>query len=144
MPTITRRFEIDYGHRVLGHEGKCNNYHGHRGVIDVRVSAQGLDGLGRVIDFAVVKQALGPWLDDALDHAMVLTEGDPLIGPIRETGSRLTVLSTPTTSEHLAEYVLANASRLLRPHGVQVESVVFHETPNCAADAHRRAEPDHV
>jgi len=29
--TITRVFEIDYGHRLLKHPGKCVNYHGHRG-----------------------------------------------------------------------------------------------------------------
>ena len=55
MPTITKKLEFDYGHRVLGHEGKCRHLHGHRGVAEVTVYAPSLDNLGRVVDFGAIK-----------------------------------------------------------------------------------------
>ena len=56
MIEITRRLEFDAGHRVLGHEGKCKNLHGHRYSAEITVTAPDLDGLGRVIDFGVIKE----------------------------------------------------------------------------------------
>lgn len=60
---IMRKFEFDYAHRVLGHESKCKHLHGHRGVAEVIVSSPGLDSLGRIIDFGIVKQRVGKWID---------------------------------------------------------------------------------
>lgn len=78
MPQITRRFEFDYGHRVLGHEGKCRHLHGHRGRAEVTVSASELDDLGRVIDFSVIKEKVGSWIDEHWDHNLLLHPEDPL------------------------------------------------------------------
>src|SRR5436853_739224 len=78
MITITRRFEFDYGHRVLGHEGKCRHLHGHRGVAEVTVQGLELDSLGRVIDFSVLKREVGEWIDNNWDHNILLNTQDPL------------------------------------------------------------------
>lgn len=78
MRTITRRLEIDAGHRLMNHESKCRNVHGHRYVFEVTVGAENLDGSGRVIDFGVVKQELGGWLDEHWDHGFIYQRGDPV------------------------------------------------------------------
>lgn len=77
----TRLLEIDAGHRVPGHEGKCASYHGHRYRFEVTIAtrAGGLDGCGRVVDFGDIKVFLGSWLDHEADHAMILRADDPLL-----------------------------------------------------------------
>lgn len=134
IPTITRILEIDYGHRLLNHEGKCRNYHGHRAVIEVTCSASGLDFVGRVIDFSVIKDVFGTWLDDNLDHGMILQTGDPMIWLLKENNSKVLVVKFSPTSENLATYLLAVARTMLCDR-VRVDRLRFYETPNCWADA---------
>lgn len=77
--TISRKFEFDSGHRVLGHEGKCANLHGHRYVAEVRIACPNLDTLGRVIDFGKVKEIIGNWINENWDHNILLHVNDPLL-----------------------------------------------------------------
>ena len=87
MLEITKKIEFDYGHRVLGHEGKCCYLHGHRGVAEVTVCAVddgGVDDLGRVVDFGVVKEVIGGWIDEKWDHNFLLHKDDPLCALHRE------------------------------------------------------------
>src|SRR4051794_11723126 len=71
---ITRKHEIHCGHRVCGHEGKCRNLHGHAYVIHFTCEAEGLDHLGRVIDFGLIKSLLCRWLEDTWGGFAVLDE----------------------------------------------------------------------
>ena len=75
-PTITRRLEFDAGHRVFGHESKCATLHGHRYVVEVTAQAAKLDSVGRVIDFSVLKERIGAWLDEKWDHNVIVFEQD--------------------------------------------------------------------
>lgn len=129
--TITRVLEIDAGHRLLRHEGKCRNYHGHRYVWHITCGSNVLDNVGRVIDFSVVKELVGGWLDEHFDHGMILQQGDPMLPLLVETGCKHFVVEFSPTSENLAAYVKGIATDLLSPHGVEVISVTCFETPNC-------------
>ncbi len=132
--SCTRRLEVDAGHRLLKHEGKCRNYHGHRYVFEITVEAPSLDEVGRIVDFSFIKDKVGLWLDTHIDHGMVLERGDPLIGPIKDAGSKLLVVDFSPTSENLAQYVLGVATDLL-PAPLRVARVRCYETPNCFSDA---------
>jgi len=149
MYAITRRLEFDAGHRVLNHEGKCKNLHGHRYVVDVTVSSFGLDDLGRVVDFSVIKAKLGTWIDDMLDHNMLLHPDDPLLNqPAIDFDTPLEVaealvgrapyvmpadIANPT-AENIAHLLYDVAVELLTTSGLMIESVRVWETPNCYAD----------
>ena len=61
---VTRKHEIQCGHRISGHEGKCRNLHGHAYVFLLTCEADELDPLGRVIDFGVIRSLLCQWLED--------------------------------------------------------------------------------
>ena len=61
--TCTRKLEFDAAHRVMEHESKCRHLHGHRYVAEVTVATSELDGLGRVLDFGLLKTELGGWID---------------------------------------------------------------------------------
>ncbi|MCC6751161.1 MAG: 6-carboxytetrahydropterin synthase [Deltaproteobacteria bacterium] len=135
---ITRRFEIDAGHRLLRHESKCRNVHGHRYVFEVSLSATSVDQVGRVVDFGVLKQLLGSWLDAEWDHGMLVEEGDPLASWLESEGMKHRVLAVPPSAENLARIFFDVATRLVgewNPEGrVKVENVRIYETPNCVAD----------
>lgn len=155
MITITRIFGFDSGHRVLGHEGKCANLHGHRYTAEVTVTAQGLDKIGRVIDFSVIKRDVGNWIDTCWDHNMILHEKDPLAlmladgehGALHTTThryGRLAVFGPKTpfvmpdemnpTAENMAAVLFHQAQEILKPFDLTVVHVRLYETPNCFAD----------
>jgi 6-pyruvoyltetrahydropterin/6-carboxytetrahydropterin synthase len=139
---IMRSFRIDAGHRVYGHEGKCKNLHGHSYQFDVySISIHGdLDSLGRVIDFSILKDMIGEWLEHNWDHGVVLWEKD-LIIDLWESGEltnhKFYSLPTIPTAENLAQYLLEKANELMKPFDIIVTKVICHETPNCSATATR-------
>lgn len=133
MITITRRLEIDAGHRLMNHESKCRSAHGHRYMFDVEVSAPELDEVGRVIDFGVIKTVLGGWLDDNWDHAFIYEEGDPVGVWLEDNGQKRFMVGGPPTAENLAQLFLVTARSLLSPVQITVLSVRLWETPNCSA-----------
>jgi 6-pyruvoyltetrahydropterin/6-carboxytetrahydropterin synthase len=143
MPRITRRFEFDTAHKVLGHEGKCANLHGHRYRAEVTVDAPMLDSLGRVIDFSEIKRVLGGWVDEHWDHATILHYDDPLstfYADLHPDDRRrffgpkpLVRLHCNPTAENLAN-VLYDLAKNQLPQDLKIHRVRLYETPNCWAD----------
>src|SRR5262245_1237278 len=130
--TCTRRLTFEAGHRVYGHESKCANVHGHSYKAEIEASAE-LDQLGRVIDFSVLKERIGGWLDSNLDHAFIAWGNDPLVDQLPQT--KLYVMPTNPTAENIAGHLLDVCPVLLEGTGVTVTRVVIHETENCKAEA---------
>ena len=58
MIRASRYHDISVGHRVWKHESKCNHLHGHNYRIHFHCEANSLDDIGRVIDFAIIKEKL--------------------------------------------------------------------------------------
>ena len=149
MISCTRQLRFEAGHRILGHENKCALLHGHSYRVEISArssTGSGLDSLGRVIDFGVLKRLVGAWIEAHWDHRCLLDRED--VGAIRavtEAGRAVPdacpiyVLPYPPTAENIALYllevvcpqVLAGASNMQ----VEVFRVVVHETPNCSAEA---------
>jgi len=135
MMTITRKLEIDAGHRLVGHESKCKNVHGHRYVFEVEASAAKLDSVGRVIDFSELKRILGTWLDDAWDHGFIHQAGDPIGQHLGENGQKVFSMTDAPTAENMANFFLSKARTLMLGTGIEIVSVKLWETPNCWAHA---------
>ena len=138
MPVITRRFEWDSGHRVLRHESKCRHLHGHRYVAEISIRSPDLDPLGRVVDFGVVKQVIGRWIDDHWDHNMLLNSEDPLchfVCEVEHDRQAYLFLRRNPTAEVIAEELFRKSQVLLVGHvDLEVVRVRIFETPNCWAD----------
>lgn len=136
MTTVTRRFEWDAAHRVMGHTGKCQHLHGHRYAAEVTVTASVLDGLGMVVDFSVLKEKVGWYIDAEWDHNVMLNGLDPLNGFLRlEKGRepyRFEDGENPT-AETIARKLFRIAEHVLAPFNIKVVEVVVWETPNCKA-----------
>lgn len=132
--TCTRRIEFDAAHRVMEHESKCKHLHGHRYALEVSFAAPDLDKLGRVVDFGVIKEKLGAWIDTHWDHATILYDKDKPLGEAiaQKTGQTVFYLANNPTAEHMAEYILREiCPKLFKGLGIECTRVRLYETPNC-------------
>ena len=93
MYKVTRELNFCYGHRLLEYAGKCKHLHGHNGKALITLSSSKLDDLGMVMDFTKLKLTVGVWIDNELDHKMILHKNDPLIGLLQENGEPIYVHS---------------------------------------------------
>jgi len=140
MTTIVRRFQFCAGHRVYKHEGKCAGIHGHNYVVQFYTAADQLDELGRVIDFGVLKEKLGGWLEEHWDHAFICYEKDEQMQRLLASipNQRIFISPVNPTAENLARYLLdVVGPQQLAGTGVQLTRVVLWETENCRAEASR-------
>jgi 6-pyruvoyltetrahydropterin/6-carboxytetrahydropterin synthase len=111
--------------------------HGHNYVALFEADAP-LDALGRVIDFSVLKERIGGWIDSQWDHGFLLWEKDneavAIVGSM--PGQKLYLMPYNPTAENMARYLLEKVCPgVLQDTGVVVTSVRVWETENCYADA---------
>lgn len=113
---ICKSFEVESGHMLMKHPGRCRLPHGHSRRIDLVLSAETLDEHDMVCDFKALKLAVGGYLD-RLDHALVVNSADPEIRGLREgpLGKRLVEFEgeDPTT-EVMARRIFEHLDGLIR------------------------------
>jgi 6-pyruvoyltetrahydropterin/6-carboxytetrahydropterin synthase len=138
MITATRRIQFAAGHRVFGHEGKCRYLHGHNFVAFVTAAADDLDAVGRVIDFGVLKERIGGWIEHAWDHGFIVWQDDTEARRALEVvvGQKTYLLGANPTAENIADHLL----RVVGPDalagtGVRLVKVTLYETENGIAEA---------
>lgn len=130
-----RKHEIHTGHRVYGHNGKCQHLHGHSYIIHFFCSAGNLNNLGMVIDFSIIKSTLCQWLDDNYDHRMLIWENDPLANELIKLDDSVQITPYNPTAENIAHYLLTEiAPKLLLNSGISVTRVIVEETTKCRAE----------
>lgn len=140
MLTCTRRLEWDAMHRVPNHENKCAAWHGHRYVAEISCAAEQLDDRGRIIDFGVIKELVGGWIDRHWDHTAILMTGDPdpvaqaVAASNERNGRPVYWMAAPPTAENLVADLARVAEELLAPRGVEVVKIRLWETPNGSAE----------
>lgn len=137
MIQCTRILEFDAGHRIINHESKCKYFHGHRYKIEVTFAIEELDSIGRVVDFGVIKSIFGKWIDDNLDHTMILHESDTKIGKIleSETGQKVYYMKDNPTAENIAKHLMLDIMPDLNfDKNLKCIKLVVNETPNCSAE----------
>ena len=74
---VSKSIDFCYGHRLLDYEGKCRHLHGHNGRVEIELEGDRLDSRGMVVDFGDIKKGMKRWIDDNLDHRMILRSDDP-------------------------------------------------------------------
>jgi 6-pyruvoyltetrahydropterin/6-carboxytetrahydropterin synthase len=129
MYTVRREVLFSYGHRLLSYEGKCARLHGHNGRLVVTLAAEKLDPAGMVVDFVEIKNAIVRWIEETLDHRMVLSHEDPAVAALEAIREPIYVVDFNPTAENLARHLFER----LREEGLPVIEVALEETPNCAA-----------
>ncbi len=129
MYRVTRQIDFCYGHRLLNYEGKCRYLHGHNGRAFIVIEAAQLDQRGMVMDFSDIKDVMKQWIDQNLDHRMILHREDPAVPMLQELGEPLYLLDCNPTAENIARVIFDVA----REHGFPVVETRLWETPNCYA-----------
>lgn len=120
--TVSKDFTFAAAHFIRGHQGGCQNLHGHNYRVRIHVAAEKLDQLGMVVDFADIKREARLLLDP-FDHA-VINDVPPF-----------DVLNT--TAELLAGYFLERFAERLDDQRVRVVRVDVWETETSCASATR-------
>jgi 6-pyruvoyltetrahydropterin/6-carboxytetrahydropterin synthase len=133
MYRVTRELTFCYGHRLLNYDGKCRHLHGHNGRAVITLETAELDALGMVVDFSRLKRGVGAWIDEALDHKMLLHKDDPLLPFLRQQGEPIYVMDANPTAENIARLILDMAAR----QGFPVVEVSLWETDTCCATCRR-------
>lgn len=124
MYRVSKSVSFCYGHRLLNYAGKCQHLHGHNARAVITLESKTLDERGMVEDFSEVKRLVWSWLDEEIDHTMLMQRDDPLLPVLREAGERVMVTDENPTAEVIArmifDYVAGN--------GYPVTEVILWET----------------
>ncbi|MDA0660034.1 MAG: 6-carboxytetrahydropterin synthase [Planctomycetota bacterium] len=126
---VTRQIDFCYGHRLLNYAGKCRYLHGHNGRAVISLAAEELDDRGMVLDFGDIKTVVSTWIDNELDHRMILHRDDPAVPMLQKMGEPLYLLDRNPTAESIAREIF----EFTRDHGFPVTQVDLWETPRCFA-----------
>jgi 6-pyruvoyltetrahydropterin/6-carboxytetrahydropterin synthase len=77
-----------------------------------------------VVDFSRIKQSVGAWIDETLDHKMILHRDDPALPELRRLGEPVVVLDVNPTAENIARLICDHALA----QGLPVTEVTLWET----------------
>jgi len=127
--SIKKKFQIAYAHRLLNYNGKCENLHGHNGKIEVIIESDKLDAQSMVMDFAEVKKRVKNWLDENLDHRVLLSEKDPLVDVLSENQQKIFTTKDNPTAEVIAITIMKEMTK----RGINVKEVRFWENETSMA-----------
>jgi len=126
---VTREIDFCYGHPLLNYEGKCKYLHGHNGRAVIAIESAELDERGMVLDFSDIKNVVSKWIDEKLDHRMLLHRDDPAVPMLREMGEPMYLLDANPTAENIARLIF----EFTASQGFPIVEARLWETPRCFA-----------
>lgn len=129
MFRVTREIEFCYGHRLLNYDGKCRYLHGHNGTAVIALEAEGLDDRGMVLDFTDIKRVVSSWIDQQLDHRMILCRHDPAVPVLQQMGEPVFLMDDNPTAENIAKLIFDFTAS----QGFPIVECRLWETPRCFA-----------
>jgi 6-pyruvoyltetrahydropterin/6-carboxytetrahydropterin synthase len=133
MFRVTRQIDFCYGHRLLFYDGKCKYLHGHNGRAVITMETPELDSRGMVLDFTDIKNVVSRWIDENLDHRMILHRDDPAVAALKQMGEPLYLIEVNPTAENIARLIFDYTVS----QGFPIVEAQLWETPNCFASVRR-------
>ena len=141
MQLIYRKGSFDSGHRVMNEKFKCFNLHGHTYLYTLTFEYEESQEIGYAMDFKEIKRVGMQFIDDKLDHGMLLNPLDTaVLDAVQATGSKLWTMSLNGHSEYCNPSVENIAKEVFLAMEVlfvsyepnfKIHSVTIDETPNC-------------
>lgn len=135
MYSVVKEVQFCYGHRLLGHGGKCRHLHGHNARVQIRLESETLDPLGLVVDFKDIGDYVKSWLDAEIDHRMLLSREDPVLPLLQAAGERVYVMEDNPSAENIARLIFEQVA----VGGFPVVEVTLFETHSGSASFRRPA-----
>lgn len=132
---VSRRIEIDAGHRIMTHGSKCRHLHGHRYGVEAVCEAVELHHDGEqtdmVVDFGFLKDEMVKAIDVPCDHGFIAALADrELLGMfVPEGAATEDWISTLETQIRAHGEVTTTHTRL----GTKLTVVPFQPTAECLA-----------
>lgn len=145
--TITRKGSFDAGHRVMNERMKCFNLHGHTYLYELEFQFNQMQEIGYAIDFKEIKRVGCQWIDDILDHGMLINPKDEHVIAVSDAlKSKKWVMSLNGTGEYcnpsvenIAKEIFLAISYLLDNQNLKLRRIRLYETPNCYSDCFERS-----
>lgn len=113
--TVSKTFSFCYGHRLMGDPGRCRHLHGHTAKVAFTLERGELDENGMVVHFDRLKETIGCWIDENLDHRMLLCDRDPIAATLKDAGERLFEMKENPTAENIAMMLYELAKKFNLP-----------------------------
>lgn len=129
MYTVTKEVYFCYGHRLMQHAGKCRHLHGHSVKASITVQANDLDDQGMVCDFSELAACAAEFIEQELDHNLLLHRDDPLLPLLETAKERFLALPEHPTAEYLAKMI----HDFVKRQGYDVTGVTLWETASACA-----------
>lgn len=85
-----------------------------------------------VLDFSEIKGIVSRWIDEHLDHRMILHRADPAVPVLESLGEPMYLIDLNPTAENIAKLIFDAAVG----QGLPVIDVRLWETPGCCASYH--------
>ncbi|TCP93532.1 preQ(0) biosynthesis protein QueD [Cricetibacter osteomyelitidis] len=133
MFKVSKEFSFDMAHILDGHDGKCQNLHGHTYKLQVEISGELYPNgpkKGMVIDFSDLKAIVQQFILDPMDHAFIYdqtSERESKIATLlQELKSKTFALDKRTTAEEMARFIF---NRLKNEQNLPVSAIRLWETP---------------
>lgn len=124
MYRVVKGIDFCYGHRLMDYQGKCMHPHGHNGRVEIELSSEALDHRGMVADFGDIKEVVKKWIDENMDHQMILQETDPLVPLLQKMGEPIYLMNGNPTAENIAREIFNHVSS----QGFPVTEIRFWES----------------
>lgn len=130
MYRVTQEVRFCYGHRLMDYVGRCARIHGHNARVELVLAAASLDRKGFVMDFDELHATAHAWIEETLDHRLLLRADDPVAPVLRSAGEPFVALPENPTAEFLARWIHDE----LRARALPVVAVRFWETETSLAE----------
>lgn len=137
---ISKEFNFDMAHALLGYDGLCRNIHGHSYTLVVTVTGVPVSDAnspkdGMLIDFKDLKAIIRERIIDIYDHALVLNRATPVdaIVVLKKHYDKIVLLDYQPTTENMISD-MADQIRGLLPGHLRLYSLRLRETPTSYAE----------
>ena len=147
MYRICKTIDIESGHMLSKHPGKCKYPHGHTRKIEFVLEANELDENDMVCDFGVIRGAIDQFLD-TYDHGFCMNTSDPRYDAMKDLFRSVIIdfHDTEPTTEAMAKVMFDTIQSRIKSYrtwknstytvkeGVRVVSVKVWETNSSWAE----------
>lgn len=135
---ITKEFQFEMAHALVGYDGPCKNIHGHSYKLKVTVKGEVKEGTadsdeGMVVDFGIIKDIVNDLIIHPFDHSLVLNEKMEVEESQFKFMNKLIILPFQPTCEKLLVHY-ADLIRPQLPSNIKLYSLFLRETPNSYAE----------
>ncbi len=131
---ITKEFDFEMAHALLGYDGPCKNIHGHSYNLSVTIIGKPLEDeksskFGMLLDFKLLKKIVKDCIINKFDHALILYKNHPkeLLTEINKNFEKIIIADYQPTSENII-IDFANRIKEKLPENIELFSLKLHET----------------